>query len=148
MTRTTLLLPLLPLLPLGCSEKDGETIAIVHYDDTGEGDTDTDTDTDADADADTDSEFEDVYIEALAACSGCHIDTGGAAGLDLSPEGAYAALMSRDELVVAGDPDGSYLVQKMRGDAGISGDPMPPTSGSSEAQITIVSDWISAGANP
>jgi hypothetical protein len=61
---------------------------------------------------------------------------------------AYDSLVDGTFLVIPGDPDGSYLVQKMRGDSGIDGDPMPPTAGATDAQIDVVVDWIAAGANP
>jgi hypothetical protein len=153
MTRTLLLIP---LVLFGCQEKDENTLGIVHYD-SGESDTDTDTDTDADADADTDADadadtdpgdFDAVYTAALSGCGGCHGGGSPAAGLELSPEGAYDALMASPGMVVPGDPDGSYLVQKMRGDAGIYGDPMPPTAGATDTQVGVVVDWIADGANP
>lgn len=51
-------------------------------------------------------------------------------------------------LVVPGDSDASYLIQKLEGSAGIIGDPMPPGALLSPAVIESVRDWIDAGALP
>lgn len=76
-----------------------------------------------------------------------------AAGLDLSTtEAAYASLMrpataSDGDLVVAGDPDASVLIQRLKGDtAGAqmpqNGTPLP------EEVIDRIRQWVSDGANP
>jgi len=85
-------------------------------------------------------------------CSGCH-DRFGSAGLDLTAENAYANLVgvgsTRKEgaiLVIANDPDNSYLLQKLEGGPDIVGGRMPNSRGMSEEQIQMVRDWISQGA--
>ncbi|HMV69817.1 MAG TPA: hypothetical protein PKA64_23455, partial [Myxococcota bacterium] len=48
--------------------------------------------------------------------------------------------------VVPGDADGSYLVQKLEGADGITGDPMPVGGSLDPADLQVVRDWIEAGA--
>jgi hypothetical protein len=48
--------------------------------------------------------------------------------------------------VVPGDPDGSYLVQKLAAAEGIAGDPMPPPEGLDAERLALVRAWIAAGA--
>lgn len=90
-----------------------------------------------------------------ARCTTCHSGAGAAAGLDLSAGSAHAALVnvaSTDKAgavrVIPGDPDGSYLVQKLRGDAGIVGLRMPRNGPPflSDDQINLVRQWIQQGA--
>jgi mono/diheme cytochrome c family protein len=134
------------LIVFGCKKKEERGFSIVQYD---SGDTEADADTDADADADADGgEFGQVHTAALAGCSGCHNDSTPAADLSLSADQAYDSLMAGPGLVVPGDPESSYLVQKMRGDEGITGDPMPPTAGATAEQISTIESWIADGANP
>lgn len=60
-----------------------------------------------------------------------------------------ASFASPDEiLIVPGDPDASYVMKKIRGEAGIVGDEMPPGGGLSDAQIANLEAWIAAGALP
>ena len=87
------------------------------------------------------------------AVSGCHTGTAPASNLDLSATAAYAsvvgvAAVQRAGLnrVEPGDPERSYLVKKMRGDADISGSRMPPGGPYLEAQVRLVSDWVRRGA--
>lgn len=90
------------------------------------------------------------------ACTSCHNPQGAAeaGGMNLTGAGAYNALVNAPSTgkpgavrVVPGDPDGSYLIQKLEGTAGIVGDRMPRfgpylTSG----QIDIIRRWIELGA--
>ena len=89
-------------------------------------------------------------------CTSCH-NTALAqfnGGLDLSHDRAYAALVnvrSSDKAgavrVVPGDAANSYLVQKLRGSAGIVGQRMPLSGPFLTAgQIAIIEQWIAAGA--
>jgi hypothetical protein len=49
--------------------------------------------------------------------------------------------------ILPGDPDNSYLVLKIQGSPGISGQQMPLTGGPlSQAQIDEVRAWVAAGA--
>lgn len=86
--------------------------------------------------------------------SSCHGSSASAAGLDLTDGAALAALVDvasadapGETLVIPGDADGSYLVKKLRGEAGIVGDAMPPGGTPLDAdKIALVVDWIDAGA--
>jgi hypothetical protein len=92
------------------------------------------------------------------ACVSCH--TAGApafvaTGLDLRPETAYDALVGRPSrlksgatLVIPGDPDNSYLVQKLEGAAGIVGLRMPRNGPPylTEGQMLVIRFWIQSGA--
>ena len=49
-------------------------------------------------------------------------------------------------LVVPGDPEGSYLVQKLEGAAGIEGDKMPQNGELEADRLQLIEDWIAAGA--
>lgn len=50
-------------------------------------------------------------------------------------------------LVVPGDPEGSYLLAKVRGDADITGSQMPPTADKLTAtDLALIVGWIVAGA--
>ncbi len=87
------------------------------------------------------------------ALSGCHSGASPAAGLDLSPAAAYGSVVgvpavqrSGMKRVEPGDPERSYLVKKMRGDADISGGRMPLGGPYVEAQVRLVSDWVRRGA--
>ena len=87
------------------------------------------------------------------ASSGCHSGAGAAAGMSLAADRIGAQLIgvvsptSGMKRVDPGNPEGSYLLRKLRGDAGINGAQMPlgdaPLSG---AQIALVRAWIAAGA--
>ena len=91
------------------------------------------------------------------ACTNCHTNVGRtpASGLNLLPGFAYAALVnapSREKsgaiLVVPGDPDNSYLVQKLEGTPGIVGLRMPRTGPPhlTSGQILVIRRWIQNGA--
>lgn len=98
-------------------------------------------------------------FDVSCALGGCHAGAIPAGELDLSPAVARRELVgvasmqipSRDR-VVAGDPDASYLVQKIEGTPGISGQPMPlgcpgaPQGGAlclNNNQIQAIRTWIS-----
>lgn len=100
--------------------------------------------------------FEATDAAGRAACTGCHNAAGSRFnGIDLTASAAYASLVgvaSRFKpgavRVVPGDPDGSYLVQKLEGQAAIVGFRMPRngppylTSG----QMLVIRRWIAIGA--
>jgi mono/diheme cytochrome c family protein len=90
-------------------------------------------------------------------CLQCHTSTGRnpAGGLNLNPEGAYEQLVNVSSAakpgavrVIPGDPDNSYLIQKIEGAAGIVGRRMPTTGPPflTDGQIKIVRRWIAIGA--
>lgn len=102
--------------------------------------------------------FARVQTEILNSnCVSCHTDEGRtpAAGLNLRSGAAYAALVGVASSgkpgavrVIAGNPAGSYLVQKLEGAADIVGLRMPRNLPPylSDAQIALVRQWIQAGA--
>lgn len=101
--------------------------------------------------------FQTTDSAGRTACTNCHTNVGRnpASGLNLLADFAYNALVnvpSRQKagavLVIPGDPDGSYLVQKLEGAPGIVGLRMPRngpphlTSG----QMLVIRRWIQNGA--
>ena len=84
--------------------------------------------------------------------SSCHGGGAGAFTLDGSDAdharmvGAPSVADPSRTLVIPGDPDGSYLLAKMEGGAGIEGDTMPPGGLLEADRIAIVRAWIDAGA--
>jgi hypothetical protein len=90
------------------------------------------------------------------ACTSCHNAQGAlfAANLNLTGAGAYAQLVnvaSRNKpnaiRVIPGNPDASYLVQKIEGTPGIVGQRMPMNGPFlTPGQIAIIRRWIQEGA--
>lgn len=82
----------------------------------------------------------------------------GRGGLILTPDQAYenlvnvaasndAAAARGKKRVVPGDPDNSYLIQKLEGPAPDEGDRMPQNGTTLDpAQIAIIRQWIANGA--
>lgn len=92
-----------------------------------------------------------------ASCVQCHTSVGRtpASGLSLLEGQAYNALVGQPSrgkpgavLVVAGNPDASYLLHKLEGRSDIAGQRMPRTSGPflTAGQISIIRRWIELGA--
>lgn len=86
-------------------------------------------------------------------CVLCHSPAGATqGGLDLSvdPVAALVGVPSHEysgrTLVVAGDPDASFLVAKVDGTEGADGDPMPPMNGLGDADVELVRTWVREGA--
>lgn len=90
------------------------------------------------------------------ACTGCHNPQFAVVNgnLNLSGATAYAQLVNVQSVtrpgairVVPGDPDGSYLIWKLEGQPGISGQRMPLNGPYLTAgQIAIIRRWIQEGA--
>jgi hypothetical protein len=84
--------------------------------------------------------------------SGCHAGGAPAADLNLEAANSYAMLVgiqsSQDaavQRVEPGDPDNSYLVQKLEGTAS-SGQQMAPGAPLPQVEIDVIRQWISDGA--
>lgn len=58
--------------------------------------------------------------------------------------GKNSAALTDRPLIKPGDPDGSYLLAKMKGSAGIEGDVMAPGDPPAPEQIKLVADWIAS----
>ncbi len=94
-----------------------------------------------------------VVFTPSCATSTCHAGGAPDAGLNLEDGQSYMNLVNITStqdgnflLVNPGDPDNSYLVQKVEGNASF-GNPMPPPAGGlPAAQIQAIRDWIAAGA--
>ncbi len=86
-------------------------------------------------------------------CTGCHAGASAPQGLRLDAGGSYALLVGVAsaevpslQRVAAGNPDQSYLVQKLEGRAAV-GERMPfggPYL--DDATIAVIRSWIAAGA--
>jgi hypothetical protein len=101
--------------------------------------------------------FEANDASGRVACSGCHTNVGRtpSAGLNLVGAAAHAQLVNAPASnkpgairVIPGDPDNSYLVQKLEGRPGIVGIQMPRGGGPflTDGQIMIIRRWIAIGA--
>lgn len=95
-----------------------------------------------------------VIYDRYCAYPGCHAAELPAENLDLSPGSSHAATVGVDAtqcsparlLVAAGDPDASYLIDKIVGQDMCSGVPMPRTGNVNSVDVQIISDWIAEGA--
>ena len=88
-------------------------------------------------------------------CTVCHAGAQAPQGLRLDEGNSYAMLVDVPSVevpalrrVAAGDPDDSYLVQKIEGRAAVGG--LMPLGGPSldTEQIDLIRQWIAAGAQP
>ena len=85
----------------------------------------------------------------------CHAVAGADTTLDLTDGQSHASLVGVESadappnvLVIAGDPNGSYLMWKLSAAAGITGDPMPDgdDDGLDAERLERVRSWIADGA--
>ena len=101
--------------------------------------------------------FNATDLAGRQACITCHSDQGRnpSAGLNLREGVSFANIVgigSRAKagaiLVVPGDPDSSYIVQKLEGAPGIVGERMPRTGGPylTSGQMLVLRTWIQRGA--
>jgi hypothetical protein len=101
--------------------------------------------------------FESTDSAGRTACTNCHTSTGRnpSGGLNLNHDTAYDQLLNAAVRgkpgairVIPGDPDNSYLIQKLEGAASIVGRRMPNNGPPylSDGQILIVRRWIAIGA--
>jgi hypothetical protein len=83
--------------------------------------------------------------------SACHKGASPAGGLGLDAPTynklvGKAATVSGRTLVIASDPDGSYLMEKLRSQRPAAGTRMPPTDALDADSIEMVRSWIADGA--
>ena len=90
-------------------------------------------------------------------CTSCHTDLGRnpSSGLNLKSGSSFANLVgvassqqAGSVRVIAGNANGSYMIQKLEGAAGIVGSRMPRNGPPflTVAQVKFIRDWITAGA--
>lgn len=87
-------------------------------------------------------------------CTKCHIGASAPEGLQLDAAHSYALLVgvaSNEQPAIlrveAGDPDSSYIIRKLQGSAGISGQQMPLGGPFlPQATIDVIKQWITSGA--
>ena len=86
------------------------------------------------------------------ALSGCHSGASPKVGQDLSAGRAYAqivnvrAVESTRLRIAPGDPDASYLISKVKGDATITGSRMPLGGALPPERVKLLVDWVRRGA--
>jgi hypothetical protein len=101
--------------------------------------------------------FETTDSAGRTACMNCHSSTGRnpSGGLNLNHDVAYDQIVnfaSRGKpsamRVVPGDPDSSYMIQKLEGASGIVGRRMPFNGPPylTDGQLLILKRWIALGA--
>lgn len=101
--------------------------------------------------------FESTDSAGRTACTQCHTSTGRnpSGGLNLNHDVAYDQIVGTAVRgkpgavrVIPGDPDNSYLVQKLEGTASIAGKRMPNNGPPylTDGQILIIRRWIAIGA--
>tara|TARA_R110002049_G_scaffold138781_11_gene299235 strand:- start:19293 stop:20537 length:1245 start_codon:yes stop_codon:yes gene_type:complete len=98
------------------------------------------------------SEIQAAVLTPDCATSNCHSGANPQASLSLEEADSYAMLVgiasTQDagiQRVVAGNPNNSYLIQKLEGTAA-TGTVMPPTGGLPQVDIDVIRQWISDGA--
>jgi len=99
------------------------------------------------------SEIQAAVFTPTCAVSGCHTGAGAPQGLQLDEANSYTLLVgvaSNEDaavlLVSPGDPDNSYLIHKLEGNASVGG--QMPLNGTplSQANIDSIRQWITDGA--
>ena len=96
------------------------------------------------------TEIENELLGLSCAFSTCH--GGNAGGLLLDGTNDYDRLVGVETVngngiyVIPGDADASYLVHKVDGRTGITGEQMPNSEGISAEQMRMLRSWIDNGA--
>jgi hypothetical protein len=101
--------------------------------------------------------FETTDVAGRQACVSCHTNVGRnpSGGLNLAHPVAYDSIVNVASArkagairVIPGDPENSYLVQKLEGRTGIVGVRMPQSGPPylTDGQILILKRWIALGA--
>jgi hypothetical protein len=99
------------------------------------------------------SEIQDAVFSPTCATSGCHLGAAAEQGLQLDEANSYGMLVDVPSTevptilrVAPGDPDNSYLIQKLEGTASVGArmplnqTPLP------QADIDVIRQWITDGA--
>ena len=96
------------------------------------------------------SEIQAAVFTPSCATSGCHVGANPPASLNLEANNSYMMLVGVAssqqpgiQRVAPNNPDNSYLIQKLEGNAGAQ---MPPNGPLDQADINTIRQWISAGA--
>ena len=101
--------------------------------------------------------FESTDSAGRAACTNCHTNVGRnpSGGLNLVHDLAYDQMVNVPSArkpgairIIPGDPDNSYLIQKLEGKAGIVGNRMPNNGPPylTDGQMIILRRWVAIGA--
>jgi hypothetical protein len=101
--------------------------------------------------------FESTDSAGRSACTNCHTNVGRnpSGGLNLVHDLAYdqivnvaSARKAGATRIIPGDPNNSYLIQKLEGASGITGVRMPANGPPylTEGQLTILRRWVQIGA--
>ena len=101
--------------------------------------------------------FESTDSAGRAACTNCHTNVGRnpSVGMNLVHDLAYDQIVNVMSArkpgavrIIPGDPDNSYLIQKLEGKAGIVGNRMPNGGPPylTDGQILILRRWVAIGA--
>jgi len=98
------------------------------------------------------SEIQANVFTPTCATAGCHAGAGAAAGLNLQAADSYAQLVgiassqnAAVQRVAPGNPNNSYLIQKLEGPGSVGGQ-MPPSGALAQSIIDIIRQWITDGA--
>jgi hypothetical protein len=102
----------------------------------------------------TASLFQQVQDNVLTPnCTGCHVGANAPQGLRLDAGNSFALLVNVPSMqvptvnrVIPGDPQNSYLVQKIEGRAAVGGRMPLGRAALPQASIDLVRSWIAAGA--
>jgi hypothetical protein len=101
------------------------------------------------------SQIQNEIFTPVCAKAGCHSRAAASEGMVLEAGVAYGQIVNHPAeenqalaRVTPGDPERSYLLKKIRGDADISGSRMPQDGPPylTQAQIDGIAGWIRAGA--
>lgn len=95
------------------------------------------------APADLEAKVKAIFADS---CTACHSEGGDEVSLEGSPSRLVSikAKAGGKPLVVAGDPDASYLVAKLAGAKGIAGEQMPIGDTLPAAQQKTIREWIAS----
>src|SRR5688500_11064352 len=99
-------------------------------------------------------DFQSIQAQVFTpACTGCHAGAAAPLGLRLDESSSYAMLVNAPSVEVSsirrvapGNPDASYLIQKLEGRAAVGGRMPLGQPALPQATIDIIREWIANGA--